>query len=341
MEEIIFLSAISLKNYGGGEKWIINVGNLLKNKSFKVKVYALSYSPNYRVDENYLRNIIKFDYIEIPFVKSKITPLKMKNLPEVGEGIIYSNAGYYYFLKQILKLKNRNIWGFHDPSLMNPKNYFQKKILNNIIPKFDKIHILNEIQGKIIKNNYVNLLENSYLGDAVPKKEKFDKFTVLFFGRHEEDKGVNTVKYVAENLSDGIDLLIAGSGSQSNKLNIKKGNVKFLGFVSDDDLYEKILKSHLVLFPSYSESSLSFVANESLAHYTPLIYRDIEINKMLEKIPFNLPARKDEEFLNNIYIKYKEYNKDPDLYLKKCYNLPNYLMSKEDYIQLFIEYFLS
>ncbi len=341
MDNITFLRARSLRNYGGGDKWVISIGNLLKNEGYKVKVYALSYSSEYRVSEDYLRKIIKFEYIEIPFIKNKLTSLKMRRIPEIDNTIIYSDAGYYTFLKQILKLKEPKIWGFHNPFLMKSNNYFQKKILNSIIPRFDKIHILSEIQKNLIKNNNAFLLENTYLGEMIPKKEKFDKFTVLFFGRHEEDKGINTVKYVAENLSNNIDLLIAGSGSQSYKLNIKKENVKFLGFLSDDKLSDLLLRSHLVLFPSYSESSSSLVSVESLAHYTPLIYRDIEVNKMLKKIPFNLSANKDEEFLKGIYIKYNEYIKDKNKYLDECYNLPKYLMSKEKYVQLFIKYFLS
>ncbi|MEM3272133.1 MAG: glycosyltransferase, partial [Thermoplasmatales archaeon] len=148
-------------------------------------------------------------------------------------------------------------------------------------------------------------------------------------------------KYIAENLPNDIDLIIAGTGSESYILNnIRRENVKILGFLDDNKLSEIISKSHLVLFPSENESS-SLVSVESLAHCTPLIYKPIPENYMLQKIQFNIQANNDIDFLKGIMLKYNEYIKDKEKYISECYKLPQYLISKEEYINKFIEYFLS
>jgi glycosyltransferase involved in cell wall biosynthesis len=341
MRKIIFISANSLRRYGGGEKWLINIGNLLKDRGYDVNIIALSRAPEIRISLEDLNRKIKFNYEEINYNKKIILLIDLKITSNADSDIIYTPSAYYYFVKKILSLKGTKIWGFHNPKLINPEGFFDKRLIKKLIPKFDKIHLLNNSQINVIKNKNIFLLENTFLGEISERKNKFDKFTVIFFGRHEEDKGVETVRYVAERLPNEIDLLIAGEGSKSYLLKeIKKDNVKFLGFIDDELLMDYVARSHLMLFPSYKESS-SYAILESLANSTPIIYRPIPENNLISKIKFNIVARSDEDFLKGIIYKYNEYKENEEEYLENCYKLPSYLMPRDEYIEKFENYFLK
>jgi len=352
MKKITFFGPSSLKSYGGAEKWVINVSNLLKNKGYDVNVITSSYCPVERINDLKLNEKINFEYHTIPFKKSGITPLKLKYLPPIESDVLYIYGTGFYYLKQLISYDITKIYGFHgnlgDPykySWFNLKDIYNLRVWSKIFPHFYKFHILNKNQEEFLKkflhNPNIYLLENTYLESSFKLFEKFDKFTVFFFGRHEIDKGIETVIYVAENLPEDIDLIIAGKGSKSKMLDkISRKNVKILGFLDDEKLYELLSRSHLLLFPSHLESS-SAIPLESLAHQTPIIYRPMPENHNLDKISFNIKAETDIEFLNGIISKYMEYKNDREKYIKNCRELPNYLMSKEEYISKFIEYFIE
>ena len=342
-QKIAFFSPGSLLNYGGGDKWIINMGNILIDRGYDVSVYTSSMiSPNGpRLNVESLSEITKFSYTELLYKKSKFKPMKLKQIPNDSFEFIYVMGGYYGILKQLLHIKGIKTYGFHDPALQNPKNALQKRILSKIIPEFDKVHMLSEEQIKIVENKNKFLLENTWLFDPIPQEEKFDKFTVLFFGRHENIKGISTVKYVAENLPESINMIITGTGESSNILNnINRKNVKNLGFIDEKELSSLISKSHIILFPSYVEAS-SLVPVEAFAHHTPVIYRPIPQNRLLMKSEFNISASEDLEFLQAILLAEKNYSEESELYLKYCFNLSELLTPRDEYLKLFIKYFFQ
>ncbi|MGC8735138.1 MAG: hypothetical protein ACP5RD_08995, partial [bacterium] len=172
----------------GGEKWLINIGNLLKDRGYDVNIIALSRAPEIRISLEDLNRKIKFNYEEINYNKKIILLIDLKITSNADSDIIYTPSAYYYFVKKILSLKGTKIWGFHNPKLKNPEGFFDKRLIKKLIPKFDKIHLLNNSQINVIKNKNIFLLENTFLGEISERKNKFDKFTVIFFGRHEEDK---------------------------------------------------------------------------------------------------------------------------------------------------------
>lgn len=338
--KITFLTPHSIRAWGGGEKWIYGITNLLHEKNIKTKVIALKYSPEgiYRISEEQLENIVKFEYEEIEYEgRSRFTPLHAKSLSEVIDAdALYVTGGYYFFLKQSLKLQTAKVYGFHDPALQTPKNYFQKRIIKKLLPRFDVIHLLNSPQLNILKLPEKSvLLENTWFEKVPPRVPKLVKFSLVFFGRHEKDKGVETVKYIIDNLPPDIDLFICGTGSMSNELKKEKENVKYMGFVTEDVLGRVISECHGVLFPSYSEAS-SLVALESLAHNTPLVYRDIIQNEFLSNRPLCKKASSDIEFLENIKTLKTYYYEKPEEYLLQCDELFSTLMPKNEYADLFL-----
>ena len=313
-------------------------------RGIEVEIYALSYLPTgeQRISFPKLEKMINFQYRELEYRIGKMSPLRMKKIPSlVNTDLIYIMGAYYYFLKQCLKLNSPKVYGFHDPALQSPKNLLQKRIVKNLFPKFSLIHLLNKWQLKMIPSNSNHfLLENTWFGELPKIQEKFEKFTVLFFGRHEESKGLKTLEYVAMNFPDDSVLNIAGSGSVPLNLLHPKNNVNFLGFLDDNELYYNISRSHAVLFPSFSEAS-SIVAIESISHSTPVIYRNIPQNFLLERSDLCLKCTSDEEFLTGVIKLGSSYEENPQEYLNRCKGLPSILMSKDDYFNTLISSMVS
>ncbi len=341
MKNLCILTSNSLKNYGGGEKYIINLGNGLFRKNVDITVIALKYFQNQRVNDDDLRNMIKFNYTEIDYKSGFLKPLQAKKIPEIIDDNLYVMSGYYMFIKQSLNIKGNKTYGAHDPSLENPDNILKKRILTELIPKFDSVHILNEPQRKYIKNKNIKLLHLTWLGEKMRFEQKFNKFSIIFYGRHEEDKGINTILNIAKILNNDIDLYIVGAGSKSYLFNdIKKQNIKVLGFLEENKLYDLITKCHAVIFPSYSEV-YSAISYESMACHTPLIYRNINANEFLNYIDFEKICNNDDDFIRNILSLKKLYDTDREEYIKKCRELDNYLMSSDEYLKSFINFFIQ
>lgn len=317
---------------------MISVGNLLVQKGVKVEIYALGFLPisGPRVSINDLLKIIKFDYHEVAYKRGRFNPLRMEAIPKIDTDVTYVTGGYYYFLKQCFKSNSPTIYGFHEPALQKPNSRLQKLIVNKLFPKFDLFHLLNEVQLEIIpKESKYFILSNTWF-DEIPKStDKFEKFTILFLGRHEVSKGIDTLEYVINNAENDIELYIAGSGSVNLNVPKDKSNVHVLGFVEEKILGEYLSKSHAVLFPSYSEAS-SIVAVEALAHSTPLVYRGLPQNALLDNIEMCLKADNDINFLKAVNELKKQYSLNPSEYLKKCSLLPGFLMPSETYIETFI-----
>ena len=333
---VTFLLPHSLKNYGGGEKWIISVGNLLVQNGNSVEVLALGFSPSgsYRIDDKSISDIINFSYRELRFSKGKFYPLRIKSKVNINSDLLYVTGGYFFFLREVLDFKTKKIYGFHDPALQEPKNFLQKRIMNNLLPRFDLIHTLNDLQTKIVKNKAkVFQLANTYFGESPKCGKKFEKFTILFFGQHEIHKGIDVVISIMKQLPPDIEMIVLGSGSVDLG-KISKENIKVKGFASEEELSTTLCKVHAVLFPSRSEAS-SLVAIESIAHGTPVVYRNIPVNKMLSNKPLCASVESDSGFLDQIIRLRNEYLNDPDNYIQQCKILPHTLMTPDEYISNF------
>ena len=81
--KVTFLTPQSLRSWGGGERWIYTIANLLQDNNFQVTVLSLSFSPNnlYRINLDQLLENAKFKYEELPFIKSKHLPLRASKFP--------------------------------------------------------------------------------------------------------------------------------------------------------------------------------------------------------------------------------------------------------------------
>lgn len=341
--KVAIISPHSLRAWGGGEKWIFSVGNLLSQNGTEVEVYCLDYSQGnqFRVNEKFIRGNSLFEYKEIKHSKGSLKPLGMTSLPRLDADVIYTNGGYFKFLKQILDVDIPTIFGFHDPALYNPSNLLQKRIVNTLFPRFDLIHLLSANRQSMVrgKTKYY-ILPNTWFREIPQPMVKFSRFTVLFAGRHEVSKGIETLKFVIERLPRDIDLIIAGSGMSSESVISEKENIKVVGFVDEDTLTSLMARSHVLLFPSHSEVS-SLTSIESLALTTPVIFRNIPNNEQLIGKPLCMRAVNNDDFLSCILELKLIYERDKDNYLQECRRLPYLLKPAKSYIDEFVRNILS
>ena len=341
--KISFVSQ-DLRNYGGLEKWHIQIANLLASRGHDVSVLGIDLGEVKRVDVAYFRDSIRFQYLE---------NVSLKSLDKIESDVVYTAIGNRSVLDHIINLKAATIFGAHhseyvlyhsERGIAWSKNFFSAKSfktklwilrLIRILPKFDAIHLITPILSDWKKYNpNIFVLNNTSLS-PISKATKRDTFTVLFLGRHEKIKGVETVIKVAQNLPNDTELLIAGYGSLSDELKrLVNERVKFLGFLDDEQLADTIASSHLVLFPSYSENN-SAITNEALQNGTPVLARDSDFNLFLKNKPLCHFAGSDNEFIRKVGEQRDIYYRDPKAYNKKCEELKEGNTSLSDYVTQF------
>ncbi len=337
--KIAFFAVIKLtsENLPGLEKWILKISNALTKRGHEVSIYGVTSFPHVGIHQYNDLPITnpKIQYYEISTTWGKYLPFKMRTIPHLDADLIYVSGSYYSYLKQILKIGPKTIFGFHSPGLQHPKNRREKVILKELLPRFDGVHILSKDQFQLFNTkNEVLYLENTNLNDLSLPIKKADRFTVIYFSRWEYSKGIDTLAYVSDKIPDDVQLLICGFGSIDLRNMIKeRSNVKIFGAVSEELLVNLLQSAHVTIFPSYNESS-SLALMESLGHATPVIYRPIPQNNKLTSAPIsiNLVANTNEDFLNSINKLKVLYDNDPEEYLRQCLNLTTLVFTRDQYV---------
>ncbi|MEM2250944.1 MAG: glycosyltransferase family 4 protein [Candidatus Hadarchaeales archaeon] len=139
-------------------------------------------------------------------------------------------------------------------------------------------------------NNYVrgrNFVDTRFFK---PGRKRFgETFKILFVGRDEPRKNLGALKEACKKLQ-GVELYIIGAIGKEEE------NIKYLGYVSDEDLAEWYKRTNLFVLPSFWEGfSISIL--EAMASGTPILASVYAVPKELRKftITFN-PYSKDELF---------------------------------------------
>lgn len=337
--KILFINPHSLRNWGGNENWVTRMAELLQARGIEVEVISLDKTPGdiNRVDNEFIKSKIKFKYTELKSKGGRYTPLHASRIPEINADVIYTTVPYYGFLRQISKIDLPKVWGFHDPSLQNPSNFLQRSVLSKLLPRFDMLHLLSSVQLDQVKNiKNVRVLESTWIYEMPECANKYEKFTVMFYGRHETDKGIETLLKVKSEIGDDVKFIVAGSGPRTKDLENKFSESELVGFVSDEELINYVKQSHVTLFPSQSESTTSLVAMESLANCTPILYRDIPVNKTLGTFDMNIRCHNDEDFIRGIEKLRHLYESDREKYMEQCRKLQSKMVGYKEYLDIFI-----
>lgn len=118
------------------------------------------------------------------------------------------------------------------------------------------------------------IVDDSFFdGNSVTKDES--KFVILFLTRIEKYKGIYETLEIFKKLEGNVELHIAGSGSELEKIKsivADNGieNVKFLGFVSGQEKINAYKQADMYIFPSYSEGMPNSVL-EAMACGLPIV----------------------------------------------------------------------
>ena len=96
---------------------------------------------------------------------------------------------------------------------------------------------------------------------------------VLYFGRFSEEKGVETLLKVCDELPD-VSFVFAGTGPLQKKV-AQKENIRNVGFVTGEALRRLIAGAAFSLYPSEWYENCPFSVMESQAYGTPMIASDL------------------------------------------------------------------
>lgn len=205
-------------------------------------------------------------------------PCLLSWLPRAKYGIIATSHGQAYL---------RNKWGFAAKCMSKLAERFFIYI-PDIITSVSK-PLADYYQQKYRRK--VKYIPNGIQFREAPDQEIVRKWGVapkeyLFCsaGRMEKTKGVHTLLEAYSILKPGIPLIIAGGGTGSDPKyfeSLKQGKpegVKFVGFLTGDDLYSLYAHAKIFIFPSEYEA-MSMALLEGLSFGTPTLYSSIPENE--------------------------------------------------------------
>jgi glycosyltransferase involved in cell wall biosynthesis len=232
------------------------------------------------------------------------------NMPKILSSfdIIYSKnelleLGLIYILRRAFSADLPPIVvGIHTPihypvtKSINSKihNYiYLSNIYLSLLDNISAIHVSNKSDKLLLTSKFPNLKKTIYYipypfnvaqNDNAVKKKDDKKFSLLFVGRLTEQKGVDILldcinaSYKEASLRE-IRWTIVGSGEPRYEASIRRlaaqtKNVRYLGYVSPENMYQVYAQHHCVLVPSRWEV-LPYVCLEAQAFGIPVVASNI------------------------------------------------------------------
>jgi len=310
--KLAIFTGSDLRNFGGGEKYIIELCKRLKG--FDITVFSYEDDKNVRLSKSEIKKLLKaklefFRSFTIPILKERVpfsfSGLKVLSKLNSFDSVYITDPSIptilmiLIFLK-VKKAKTKIIFGVHDPGFLRTQpqknNIFRKILLHMYKPvqkvvlfKIPNIHVLNSFDLKLLEklgyNGNIYYIPNFlyYRKDNKIKSNK-NEFIVLFGGRLSiYHKGLDfLIKIIDKTIerNKNIKFHIFGSGEDGQKLieelsNKYPSNVKYLGFISNDQIEDEYLNASLFIMTSRLES-FSLVTLEAQAHGLPVIAFDIK-----------------------------------------------------------------
>lgn len=272
MEKITYITDINLSEKSGAGIW-----TYMKN--------LISHNPGKIIGKGKEKILFKGGKIISPLVGNiKFHKYLLKNKKEVISKNNILHAQRPDFLFWYINTPNKKIVTFHG----NPKYILKKKnILSWLIYSYMEIKVLNKINKAIFvdnttKNEYENKfpqLKNKF--KYIPVGVELNKFNLskkkkdifLYVGRLSFEKQVDKIIKQYEKYKGSEYLFIIGDGPLRNELEqlAKNDNrIKFLGFVSNDQLSKYYHKSKALIMMSLTEG-FPMTVLEALASGVPVI----------------------------------------------------------------------
>jgi len=236
--------------------------------------------------------IIELDNYTKPFTIPRIKEI-IRLLKIVREyDVIYFNnafAGNELIMRLAKILTNTNIIAGYRGMFPNVgsrlKTTYYNTINRVVSSSFNAHHVVNKDTERLLKSyGYHNVY---YIPNGVdvskfcPGKKEEGRFTILFVGRLDYQKGFDIfakiVKLLNEQYGGEIYFIIAGLGPLAyiaRKLKTAYKNVEWNGYLAGEELIRAYQRTHVLLAPSRFEEFL-FTSIEAQACGTPVIASDI------------------------------------------------------------------
>jgi len=288
---ILVLSPRPPWSLGGVEKVVKETTTrLMKNKDITLEVWCKGYR-----NETVFWNEIKVRIFNSIFGFSPALVNKLKRLQKQFDIIHIHGTSNLYPLEALMAIENWNkviVSSHYHPQgstllfrLIKP--IYDKFIVSRYLRKANKIICVSNTEKNILSDNFKlsrDKLRVIYNGVDVQrinsfksrrKKEK-GKVSILYFGRLERYKNVYIAIEALKYLPDTFVIYIVGKGPYENELIrlVKKlgleDRVKFLGFLSEEELYALLHSVDIVINLSEIEA-FGIMVVESLAAGKPVI----------------------------------------------------------------------
>ncbi|MEM3860157.1 MAG: glycosyltransferase [Candidatus Micrarchaeaceae archaeon] len=354
MKKLALIAGKDLRYYGGGEKDIIGLANLLKN-DYKITLFYPEGNNNLRVDYNYLLNTID-KRIELNKFKTLIFKLTEDYIPINMGGIkllfklkefdvIYSMSQSIIFNMFILFMSTfynkRFIIGIHTPYFFR-KSPIGKNFLKHLFMPFYsflRLVLIKSVKNVRVQNSTdIKSLHNlGYKGsiyvipphifDTKPTiiKNNQSHFVVLFLGRLDIlQKGIDLLDEIVRIVlrqNKNVLFKVVGSGEDGEKIikNLElefKNNFEWLGFLEDAKIPSIFNKSSLFVFPSRGENFGIALAEAQLYGLPAVAFNVMGSKDVLNKdfLGKKVPPFNTENFAKEILHYYELWKSNKILY---------------------------
>ncbi|MHA2310838.1 MAG: glycosyltransferase family 4 protein [Candidatus Thorarchaeota archaeon] len=304
---LLMYSPLSLRMGAGGDRWLVEVAPRLKKRGIHPTVFATDFiAKSYRANPTnwFVDQIVDADIRYQEALSSRISNqvnapvMRGKSLRDLSREMAQHEVTYFmnaYVFQDISTWFAMRLAGqppvisaqhatmFQDSRLHNA---YMHSISRGMLRVFDAYHVLNREDY----STYVrwglgpaflipNGVDTKRFTPATSKDES--QFTVLFAGRLDYQKGVDTIldalRHLEHEKKNGIVYKICGTGpmrADVERFANSRANVHYLGYVPDDELVKLYRNASLFLMPSRRET-FGLVAMEAMASGTPVVVTDI------------------------------------------------------------------
>ena len=223
--------------------------------------------------------------------------LRLSRLNNISFGVCIQDIGdinSYFFqtLRNIIKfsgMAKKMSWfialaGIYN--LVNRKITVRKLLSGKELSFITVINSEYEKNVKIKFRNIYSLNPSNALDNKIKKYRKQEKDNqIIFYARLIYQKGLFDVLYIHKKITDSYNIKLKISGKfqrdfekkefyrMIKKLNLED-KVEYLGVLGDDELYDELGKSKLMVYPSHSDS-FSISVLQALFLHVPVVAYDI------------------------------------------------------------------
>jgi glycosyltransferase involved in cell wall biosynthesis len=315
----------------GNEVSIINLDeDFYKKFTIMLSIFYHTRGVSTRLTDEEVRTMLKnVEWIKVSLrnlkkVLKQFDVIYTKN--EIPELVILKLLGFQNLPPVIVGVHTPIYYPIVDSFYSKIHNFLYSSSLYGWLIKDSKaIHVNNSENSRLLKKFFPELNLRIYtifcpfeFKHSICKKYEKDRntFTILFVGRLTMQKGIDTLVKIIEKLSvieifKNIRFTIIGSGDESLEkllasLQRKFPNVRWLGYVPNEELHRPYSSSDILILPSKWET-LSYVCLEAQSYGLPVIAtdipgpRDIIVNGQTGFLVKNTP----EEFVQKIKYLYE------------------------------------